>query len=321
MPHALDVVDVEKSYTGHRALAGVSLAVSEGAIFGLLGPNGAGKTTLIRMLTGITAPDRGEIRFFGEPFARRHVAQVGYLPEERGLYRGMRVGEQALYLARLSGLERAEAERRLRGWFERLGVDGWWNRNVSDLSKGMAQKVQFIAAVIHQPRVLILDEPLSGFDPVNAARIREAILELRSAHGTTVVLSTHDMGSVEELCDEVALVHKGEVVLQGEVRALRATAGAGRYRVGFAAPVIAFTNALGTTAELLAVAPDRDREGGHVAVVRIGEGVEVPVWLAARAEEIGLTSFVPYRPGMRDMFLEAVGEQVDLLAPSSTETD
>jgi ABC-2 type transport system ATP-binding protein len=321
MVHALDVRDVEKSYNGHRACAGISLEVPDGAIFGLLGPNGAGKTTLIRMLTGITAPDRGEIRFFGEPFERRHVAQVGYLPEERGLYRGMRVGEQALYLARLSGLERGEAERRLRAWFDRLGVDGWWNRQVADLSKGMAQKVQFIAAVIHRPRVLILDEPLSGFDPVNAARIREAILELRRDHGTTVLLSTHDMGSVEELCDAVALVHQGEVVLQGEVRSLRAAAGGGRYRVGFTAPVIGFTAALGTTAELLAVGPDRDREGGHVAVVRLADGVDVPVWLADRAVEIGLTAWTPYRPGMREMFLEAVGEQVDLLAPSTLETD
>ena len=212
---ALAISQVAKSFRDHHALKGVNVQVNEGRIFGLLGPNGAGKTTLIRMLTGITAPDSGSISFFGSPLTREHIAQIGYLPEERGLYKSMRVGEQALYFARLRGMQRQEAESRLRMWFEKLEVEGWWNREVADLSKGMAQKVQFIIAVLHQPRLLILDEPFSGFDPINAQRVRDAVVELKEQQGTTILLSTHDMGSVEELCDEVALLNRGEVLLDG----------------------------------------------------------------------------------------------------------
>ena len=227
-PLALCLTDVFKQYGDHVALDGVSLNVPEGSIFGLLGPNGAGKTTLIRMVAGITAPDSGSVEFYGSNLIDEDVNNIGYLPEERGLYKNMRVGEQALYFAQLRGMDYHEAKSELTTWFERLEVDGWWDREVSDLSKGMAQKVQFIVSILHKPKFLILDEPLSGFDPINAARIKTEIKRLRDENGTTVLLSTHDMSSVDELCDHVALVNQGKKILEGEVSTLRENARAGR---------------------------------------------------------------------------------------------
>lgn len=302
---AVEIRNVVKEYGGHRALKGVSLEVMEGNIFGLLGPNGAGKTTLIRMLTGITAPDLGTIGFFGAPWTRDHIRSVGYLPEERGLYKSMRVGEQALYLARLRGLSRAEAEGRLRSWFERLEVDGWWNREVADLSKGMAQKIQFIAAVVHQPRLLILDEPLSGFDPINAQRIREAILAIRKDWGTTVLLSTHDMGSVEELCDAVALLHHGEVLLSGPVHTLRERARDGRIAVRYRGNAIGFADAIGATAQLLSSQLEEDPHFQQ-AVVQLAPGMELPDWIRQVSRSVDLWSVAPHATTMRDIFIHAV---------------
>ena len=302
---AIEIRNVVKEYAGHRALKGVSLEVGEGNVFGLLGPNGAGKTTLIRMLTGITAPDSGHIRFFGEPWNRSHIRSVGYLPEERGLYKSMRVGEQALYLARLRGLSREEAQRRLRMWFERLEVDGWWNREVADLSKGMAQKIQFIASVVHEPRLLILDEPLSGFDPINAQRIREAVLDIRKEWGATVLLSTHDMGSVEELCDEVALLNHGEVVLAGPVAQLREEARGGRIELRYHGNAIGFADALGASAQLIS---SRAAEGSNfqVAVVELAPGVALPEWIHRISGVVELYSVAPHATAMRDIFIRAV---------------
>ena len=218
--HYVETKDVVKQFSQHLALNKVSIRVPEGAVFGLLGPNGAGKTTLIRIITRITAPDSGEILLNGSPLRREDIYKIGYLPEERGLYKKMKVGEQAMYLARLKGMTRDDAHREIVKWFNKFEIMGWYNRKVEELSKGMQQKVQFISTIIHNPDLLIFDEPFSGFDPVNAELIKQEMLKLK-AEGKTVILSTHNMESVEALCDEIALINKSEVVLQGSVYNLR----------------------------------------------------------------------------------------------------
>ena len=218
--HYVETKDVVKQFSQHLALNKVSIKVPEGAVFGLLGPNGAGKTTLIRIITRITAPDSGEVLLNGSPLNREDIYKIGYLPEERGLYKKMIVGEQAMYLARLKGMSRDQAHREIVKWFNKFEIMGWYNRKVEELSKGMQQKVQFISTIIHNPDLLIFDEPFSGFDPVNAELIKQEMLKLK-AEGKTIILSTHNMESVEALCDEIALINKSEVVLQGSVYDLR----------------------------------------------------------------------------------------------------
>lgn len=218
--HYVETKDVVKQFSQHLALNKVSIRVPEGAVFGLLGPNGAGKTTLIRIITRITAPDSGEVLLNGRPLQREDIYKIGYLPEERGLYKKMKVGEQAMYLARLKGMSRDDAHREIVKWFNKFEIMGWYNRKVEELSKGMQQKVQFISTIIHNPDLLIFDEPFSGFDPVNAELIKQEMLKLK-AEGKTIILSTHNMESVEALCDEIALINKSEVVLQGSVYNLR----------------------------------------------------------------------------------------------------
>ena len=216
----LEAQHIVKRYARHLALDDVSIAVPQGSVFGLMGPNGAGKTTLIRIINRITAPDSGEILFEGRRFVPTDVARIGYLPEERGLYRKMKVGEQAIYLARLKGIDKATARKRLTEWFEKFDIMPWWNRKVEELSKGMQQKIQFVCTVIHEPDLLIFDEPFSGFDPVNAELLKREILTLRD-QGRTIIFSTHNMQSVEEVCDECALFNKSHVVLQGNVSEVR----------------------------------------------------------------------------------------------------
>lgn len=208
--------DVSKTYANHKALDKVSIDVEKGSVFGLLGPNGAGKTTLIRIINQITAPDEGEIFFKGEPLRAEHVHNIGYLPEERGLYKKMKVGEQAIYLAELKGLKKSDAKKRLEYWFDKFDILNWWNRKVEELSKGMQQKVQFITTVLHEPELLIFDEPFSGFDPVNANLLKEEILNLKSK-GATIIFSTHNMESVEAICDSIALINKSKKILDGRV--------------------------------------------------------------------------------------------------------
>ncbi|RYY07037.1 MAG: ATP-binding cassette domain-containing protein, partial [Sphingobacteriaceae bacterium] len=203
----LSIRNIVKQYAGHRALDDVSLEVKSGEIFGLLGPNGAGKTSLIRIINQITAPDSGEIYFNGEKLNQSHIERIGYLPEERGLYKKMEIGEQLVYLARLKGLDKANAEKRIKTWFEKLDMSDWWNKKIEELSKGMQQKVQFVSTVLHNPELIILDEPFSGFDPVNAEIIKDEILEL-NRKGATIIFSTHRMESVEELCDAIALINR-----------------------------------------------------------------------------------------------------------------
>ncbi len=212
----ITINEVTKKYADHIALDRICIDIPERCIYGLLGPNGAGKTTLIRILNQITAPDSGEVRINGEKLSQKHIARIGYLPEERGLYKKMKVGEQAIYLAELKGIKKAEAQKRLKAWFEKFDIIGWWDKKVEELSKGMQQKVQFITTVIHEPDILIFDEPFSGFDPINANLLKEAILELRD-NGATILLSTHNMASVEELCDSITLINNGTSILQGKV--------------------------------------------------------------------------------------------------------
>ncbi|MCK9320369.1 Vitamin B12 import ATP-binding protein BtuD [bioreactor metagenome] len=208
--------NVSKTYANHKALDKVSINVEKGSVFGLLGPNGAGKTTLIRIINQITAPDEGEIYFMGEKLRSEHVHKIGYLPEERGLYKKMKVGEQAIYLAELKGIKKAEAKKRLEYWFNKFDIYSWWNRKVEELSKGMQQKVQFITTILHEPDLLIFDEPFSGFDPINANLLKEEILKLKNK-GATIIFSTHNMESVEAICDSIALINKSKKILDGRV--------------------------------------------------------------------------------------------------------
>ena len=216
----IEIKNVSKSFGEKVALENVSLEIPEGKIFGLLGPNGAGKTTLIRIINRITIPTSGQVLFQGKPITQSDVERIGYMPEERGLYRKMKVGEQAMYFAQLKGMSKADAQASLKEWFERFGIQKWWNKKVEELSKGMAQKVQFITTVVHNPKLLILDEPFSGFDPVNAEIVRREILRLKE-EGSTIILSTHDMSSVEELCDNLALINNSHVVITGGVDEIR----------------------------------------------------------------------------------------------------
>ncbi len=236
----LEVDKVSKSFTSHLALDNVSLSVPRGSVYGLLGPNGAGKTTLIRIINHITAPDSGRVIFDGHQLTEKDLVNIGYLPEERGLYKKMKVGEQAMFFAQLKGLNRREAEARLKGWFDRFGILDWWGKKVTELSKGMAQKVQFIVTVLHEPKLLIFDEPFSGFDPLNAQLLKDEILRLRDA-GATVIFSTHNMSSVEEICDSFTLINKSKNILSGSVADVKRKFAEGRYDFtiqGDATPVI-----------------------------------------------------------------------------------
>jgi len=216
MKNLLEINNVIKTYGDYTALNNVSLQIPKGSVFGLLGPNGAGKTSLIRIINQITMPDAGTVFLDGEPLSPKHIADIGYLPEERGLYKSMKVGEQALYLAQLKGLSKEDAKKRLKYWFEKFDISSWWDKKIEELSKGMAQKVQFIVTVMHQPKLLIFDEPFSGFDPINAQLIAKEILQLRD-EGATIIFSTHRMESVEELCDDIALIHKSNKILDGKL--------------------------------------------------------------------------------------------------------
>jgi len=220
MDHILVAKNVTKTYGDFTALSNISLQIPKNCIYGLLGPNGAGKTSFIRIINQITHQDSGEIFLNGEPLAPKHIASIGYLPEERGLYKSMKVGEQALYLAQLKGLSKTEAKTRLKYWFDRLDIGNWWDKKIQELSKGMAQKIQFIVTVLHEPRLLIFDEPFSGFDPINANIIKDEILQLKE-NGTSIIFSTHRMESVEELCEYIALIHKSEKILDGKLSEIK----------------------------------------------------------------------------------------------------
>ena len=226
---------VSKKFGEYTALNQVSISVPKGSVFGLLGPNGAGKTTFIRIINQITMPDTGSVTLDGEPLRAEHIIDIGYLPEERGLYKSMKVGEQALYLAQLKGLDKAEAKKRLRMWFERLEIGDWWNKKIQELSKGMAQKIQFVVTVLHEPKLLIFDEPFSGFDPINATLIKDEILRLRD-NGATIIFSTHRMESVEEMCDHIALIHESNKILDGKLIDIKRQNKTNTFEIGLMTP-------------------------------------------------------------------------------------
>ena len=231
MNNILEVNKVVKQYGDYTALNEVSISVPKGSIYGLLGPNGAGKTSLIRIINQITLPDSGSVLLDGEKLQPKHIQSIGYLPEERGLYKSMKVGEQCLYLAQMKGLSKAEAKKQLEYWFDKLDIKGWWNKKIEELSKGMAQKIQFVVTVLHQPKLLIFDEPFSGFDPVNANLIKDEILELRE-RGATIIFSTHRMESVEELCDHIALIHKSNKLIEGKLNDVKREYRSNTFEVG-----------------------------------------------------------------------------------------
>lgn len=295
--------DIVKRYGTYLALDGVSMEVPQGRVFGLLGPNGAGKTTLIRIITRITGPDSGRVLFNGKAMTDADASTLGYLPEERGLYKKMKVGEQALYLARLKGMDKQDATRKLKDRFARWEMDGWWNKKVEELSKGMAQKVQFITTVLHSPGLLILDEPFSGFDPVNAELVRTEILRLRD-EGVTVMLSTHNMGSVEELCDHIALIDHSKVVLSGSVREVRQRFSEATYRVDYSGSKVAFADALSYHAELL---ENSEQEGRSSARVKLLHGATVNTLLSAILPTVQVQGVHEEVPRMHDIFIRAVG--------------
>ena len=301
---ALTTQNVTKIYGEHRALNEVSITVEPQRIFGLLGPNGAGKTTLIRIINQITGPDTGNVSFFGESLLPEHVHDIGYLPEERGLYKKMKVGEQCLYLARLKGISKREAKTKLQAWFEQFEIEGWWNKKVEELSKGMAQKMQFITTVLHEPKLLILDEPFSGFDPINVELIRHEILRLRD-EGATIILSTHNMNSVEELCDDIALLNQSNVVISGGVQELRDQYRNATYRLQFSGNMLAFTNALWTNFELL----EKDsEEHDHDVVIRLLNGHSLNDLLNTILPVVAVHGVQEIIPSMNDIFIRAVQE-------------
>ncbi len=304
MDAILKIENISKSYIGHKALDDVSLEVERGAIYGLLGPNGAGKTTLIRVITRITMPDTGRVLLDGKVVTDKDVFHIGYLPEERGLYKKMRVGEQAIFFARLKGLTKQDAEQRLRNWFERLGIESWWNRNVEDLSKGMAQKVQFISTVVHEPKLLIFDEPFSGFDPINANLLKEEILALRD-RGATIILSTHNMASVEEICDYITLINRSHNILSGSVEEIRRRAGGNIFEVIYRAENNAFGESLGSMATV--VGDSRGVVGGYTATkIHIKRDDDIRPVVAALNERCELRSLSEVVPSMNDIFIRAV---------------
>ena len=295
--------NVSKSFGEKVALDNVSVDIPKGKIFGLLGPNGAGKTTLIRIINRITIPNSGQVTFDGRPITQEDVEKIGYLPEERGLYRKMNVGDQAMYLAQLKGMSAKDAAAELKKWFVRFGIQSWWNKKVEELSKGMAQKVQFITTVVHKPSLLILDEPFSGFDPVNAQLIREEILRLKE-EGATIILSTHNMESVEELCDNIALINKSKVVIAGGVDEIRHKYGNNNVEVIYTSeePL--------ADAQSFRVLSDGDDAGRHTAVLELAEGAGSNDALKdLLAQGVTVNSFKELVPRMNDIFIKLVTEE------------
>jgi len=290
----LIVKGVIKQFGDYTALNKVNISVPKGSIYGLLGPNGAGKTTLMRIINQITAPDSGSLLFDGVPLTKHHISDIGYLPEERGLYKKMKVGEQAIYLAQLKGMSYAEALEKLKFWFEKLDILSWWNKTVEELSKGMAQKIQFVVTVIHEPKLLIFDEPFSGFDPINAAIIRKEILALREK-GTTIIFSTHRMESVEEICDHIALINKSQTILEGPIEQIKEQFTNNSYEV------ITIDRKL-TENKYYSINSIKD----NIFSILLKEGETQKEALQSIVKEVEIISFKKEVPSMEDIFIKAV---------------
>jgi ABC-2 type transport system ATP-binding protein len=304
MSNILEVKQVVKQYGDYTALNEVSLTVPKGSIYGLLGPNGAGKTSLIRIINQITMPDSGAIILDGEPLNPSHVHAIGYMPEERGLYKTMKVGEQCLYLAQLKGLSKAEAKRELDYWFDRLEIQGWWNKKIQELSKGMAQKIQFVVTVLHKPKLLILDEPFSGFDPVNANLIKDEIIEL-NRQGTSIIFSTHRMESVEEMCDYIALIHQSNKLIEGKLSDVKKQYRTNNYEVG-----ILTNNVEGLMYDLsqkFTLSPTDFKSLNDELKLEINLGNATPNELLNALVQRGqVTHFMEKIPSVNDIFIKTV---------------
>ncbi|MCC9042951.1 ABC transporter ATP-binding protein [Myroides sp. M-43] len=306
MQPILEVKDVVKTYSDKTALNKVSLTVPKGTIYGLLGPNGAGKTSLIRIINQITYPDSGQILLDGEPLNPRHIQDIGYMPEERGLYKTMKVGEQAMYLAQLKGLSKAEAKRQLDYWFDKLDIKGWWNKKIQELSKGMAQKIQFVVTVLHEPKLLILDEPFSGFDPVNANIIKDEILELKEK-GSTIIFSTHRMESVEEMCDYIALINKSNKLIEGKLVDVKREHRTNLYQVG-----VLSSNVERLMLELSSqfnFTPAKFKSLNNEVQLEVDLGSKMPNELLNILSVNGqVTHFVEKLPTVNDIFIQSVSK-------------
>ena len=300
----LTAENIVKDFEKHRALDNVSIAVPRGKVYGLLGPNGAGKTTLIRIINHIPAPDSGQVIFDGHPLSAADVARIGYLPEERGLYKKMKVGEQALFFARLKGMNKKEAEAKLRQWFERLNISDWWDKKVEELSKGMAQKVQFIVTVLHNPELLIFDEPFSGFDPINAGILKEEMLRLRD-QGTTIIFSTHNMASVEELCDSITLINRSRNILSGEVTDLREQFSDNAYELRFVGNPDALKAAVEPMVKDITLG-NIDTDGNSTASVHLLAPDALKPFISAANDAVMLAGFNRKLPSMDEIFVRAV---------------
>lgn len=294
--------DVCKNFANHRALDNVSIQVKEQSIFGLLGPNGAGKTTLIRIINQIIGPDSGRLLIKGHPLDEQHTEDIGYLPEERGLYKKMKVGEQALYLAQLKGISKSDAYLRLKQWFEKFGIEDWWNKKVEELSKGMQQKVQFIITVIHAPSLLIFDEPFSGFDPINAEMLKEEILLLKEK-GATIIFSTHNMASVEELCDDIALINQSKVILSGNVQEIKRQHSANLYQMKIS-EVSDFDDSRLSPLGIISGIENKDNLSSFR--IELNPGVSSNDLLKASMELGHVSSFEELMPSMNDIFISRV---------------
>jgi len=306
MNNILEVEKVVKQYGDYVALNAISLTVPRGSIYGLLGPNGAGKTSLIRIINQITMPDSGAVIFDGEKLQPKHVQYIGYLPEERGLYKSMKVGEQCLYLAQMKGLSKEEAKKQLVYWFERLGIEGWWNKKIQELSKGMAQKIQFVVCVLHKPKLLIFDEPFSGFDPVNANIIKDEILELQK-QGSTIIFSTHRMESVEELCDHIALIHKSNKLIEGKLTDVKKEYRTNSFEVGILTDNV--EGLLYDITQKFTVGQTNFKSLNDELKLEIQLGAAAPNELLHLLTQRGqVTHFLEKIPSVNDIFIKTVSE-------------
>jgi ABC-2 type transport system ATP-binding protein len=298
----INATNVYKTFGNYTALNNVSLNVPEGSIYGLLGPNGAGKTTLIRIINQILAPDSGEILFKGKKLNPDDIKSIGYLPEERGLYKKMKVGEQSIYLARLKGLSRNDALKKIKYWFEKFEMLEWWNKKVEELSKGMQQKVQFITTILHEPELLIFDEPFSGFDPINANMLKNEILELKSK-GSTIIFSTHNMGSVEELCDYITLINKSRCILEGQVDEIRSRYKSGIFEVQFDGNPEGLKSALNSSFELQQIKPNHKSQ---VATIKMTDNAGNNELLNLLIPKLHIMAYREVLPGMNEVFISVV---------------
>ena len=296
--------NIVKEYAGHVALSSVSISVKEASIFGLLGPNGAGKTTLIRIINQITAPDSGELFFEGRPMKAEDIYQIGYLPEERGLYKKMKVGEQALYLAQLKGMSKKDALKSLKYWFEKFEIQAWWGKKVEELSKGMAQKVQFITTVIHKPRLLIFDEPFSGFDPINTNLMKNEILELKK-QGTSIIFSTHNMSSVEEICDHIALINQSKKILDGQIDEVKEKFKSNTFEIAYKGETPDFQHRLGAQFNVLEQDDSKFLKQMKVQFLNGNSNNEL---LKILMNQFEIVSFKEIIPSMNDVFIHVVEE-------------